>query len=77
LWSGLFSAVSAEAAGRRTDYNSGTAAIRETIMTDEEERRDLLAWLFDVFFGRRDATEDEKRSAVFRLGTLNRKLGKN
>ena len=40
----------------------------------EEERRGIVSWFLDVAFGRRDASEDEKRNAVHRLGTLSRRL---
>ena len=40
----------------------------------EDERRGIIKWFLDVGFGRRTATEDEERSAVHRLGTLNLRL---
>jgi hypothetical protein len=40
----------------------------------QEEKESILERLFDAFFGRSNATEGEKRSDVFRLGSVNRRL---
>jgi hypothetical protein len=40
---------------------------------DDEERSNILSWLFDAVFGRRDASEEEIGGAIHRLGTLNRR----
>lgn len=40
---------------------------------DDEERSNILGWLFDVVFGRREASEEEVGDAIHRLGPLNRR----
>jgi hypothetical protein len=42
--------------------------------SDWEERERLLKWLFDAAFGRLIATAEEIGRAIFRLGTINRRL---
>lgn len=42
----------------------------------EDDRRDLLKWLFDVAFGRLAASADLIGQQIHKLGTLNRLLGK-
>jgi hypothetical protein len=42
--------------------------------SDLQEEKSILKRLFDAFFGRSNATEGEKRSDVFRLGSVNRRL---
>lgn len=40
----------------------------------EEEKRSVLAKLFDAAFGRREATDDEMGRDIHWLGTVNRRI---
>lgn len=44
-------------------------------MNDWQRRKLLLRWLFNAAFGRIRVTQAQFRVAIFRLGTVNRRLG--
>jgi hypothetical protein len=55
----------------------GAGLPKETTMSErdwEEEKRSVLGRLFDVAFGRREASDDEMGRDVHWLGTVNRYL---
>ena len=43
----------------------------------KEEQRQVLARLFETAFGRREASDDEIRSDIHKLGTVNKQLEKD